>query len=172
MKHGWIVASIVLAASPIALAAQTGKAVLHATSKGSPLSGTATLEQTQEGLKIAVSINHAPAGQHGLHIHQFGSCNEAGKAAGGHYNPQNVKHGLVTKDGLGGAHPGDLGNIDIGQDGSGTLEATLPNVRLTGASPNVAGRAIVLHEKADDFSQPTGNAGGRIACGPIVVTGE
>ena len=67
-----------------------------------------------------------------------------------------------------------MGNIDVGPKGSGTATVVLPGVSLTGTggTPSVKGRSIILHEKIDDFGQPTGNAGGRIGCGTIVVTKE
>ncbi len=168
MRMAWIAALIGLTISGPAFA-ETGKAALKGTAEGSPIAGTATLTPANDGLKIVVEVNHAPPGQHGLHIHDKGSCADGGNAAGGHYNPNATPHGLVTRDGMGKAHPGDLGNIDVKADGTGRLEATVPGLSLTGGKYNVADRAIILHEKADDFGQPTGNAGGRIACGTIAV---
>ena len=152
--------------------AETGKAMIQGTAEGSPIAGTAIFADTDQGLHITVQVAHVPPGLHGLHVHQFGSCQDAGKAAGGHYNPDEVKHGYLPKDGFMGAHAGDLGNIEIGPDGSGTLDLTLPDLSLNSELYNVGGRAVILHEKPDDFSQPTGNAGGRIGCGPILITGE
>jgi Cu-Zn family superoxide dismutase len=119
-----------------------------------------------------VQVANVPPGQHGLHIHQFGSCADAGKAAGGHYNPASAPHGYLPKDGLTHAHAGDFGNIQISADGAGTLELVIPNLSLNAGPYPVAGRTVIVHEQMDDFGQPTGNAGGRIACGPIVLTGE
>jgi Cu-Zn family superoxide dismutase len=65
-----------------------------------------------------------------------------------------------------------MGNITASANGEATLEATLHDVTLSGGKNAIGGRAIILHEKADDFSQPTGNAGGRIGCGTIVITGN
>lgn len=152
--------------------AETGKALIKGTTEGSEVSGTATLTDTPEGLKLTAQVAHVSPGTHGFHVHQYGNCEDVGKAAGGHYNPDGVKHGFLPKDGLTGAHAGDLGNIEIGADGTGRVELTLQNLRLSGGKYSVGGRAIVLHEKADDFGQPTGNAGGRIGCGVIVITGE
>ena len=161
---------LLMAASPAA--AQTGQAMLQPTTDDSPVSGQATFTETPEGLEIVVDVGGVSSGAHGVHIHQFGRCEDGGKAAGGHYNPDHVPHGFAPKDGFEHAHPGDLGNIEVGPEGTGTLELTVPGVRLTGEEPNILGRAVVLHEKPDDFSQPSGNAGGRIACGAIVFTAE
>ena len=170
----WWVCTVVWGMSviPSTAWAETATATLAATQDGSAVSGTATLTDTPEGLRVAVQVRGAAPGQHGLHIHQYGGCADAGNAAGGHFNPDNVTHGFLPHDGLTKAHPGDVGNIDVGSDGAGQLNVVLPGVSLTGGRYSVAGRAIILHEKPDDFGQPTGNAGGRIGCGPILVTQE
>ena len=152
--------------------AETGTAALEGTTPDSSVRGSATLTDTPEGLQVAVTVGGVSSGQHAWHIHQFGSCAEAGSAAGGHYNPDGVTHGFLPKDGLTAAHPGDLGNLDVGPDGSGASTVTLPGVTLSSGPYAVAGRAIILHEKVDDFGQPTGNAGSRIGCGVIVITGK
>ena len=151
-------------------AAATGTAKIMSTADGSKSLGTVKLEDTRNGLKVSAAIENAPAGDHGFHIHEFGDCGDSGKSAGGHYNPRNVKHGNLMKDGMRMAHAGDMGNITIKSDGTGALEAVLPGITLTGGKEAVAGRAIILHEKADDFGQPVGNAGSRIGCGPILIT--
>jgi Cu-Zn family superoxide dismutase len=173
MKIGTALALMVAASGmtggATAGAAEVGKAELRATAEDSSGAGSATVTPSGDGLAIVVDVHDAPPGTHGLHIHEFGGCRDAGKAAGGHYNPDGVPHGHLPKDGLGAAHAGDLGNIEIDDNGTGRLEVTVPGLSLTGGKYNVAGRAIIVHEKADDFGQPTGNAGGRIACGPIVI---
>ncbi len=152
--------------------AESGKAVIRGTSDSSPVTGTATFAETPTGLKITVHIAQAPAGQHGLHVHQYGRCDEAGQAAGGHYNPDGAPHGFLPNDGFERAHAGDLGNIEIGEDGTGSLELTVPNLRLEGGRYTIGGRSIIVHDKMDDFGQPLGNAGGRIGCGVIAIIGE
>ena len=149
--------------------AETGRAELRGTAEGSAISGSAVFTETPEGLQVSVHVTAAPAGKHAIHIHQYGGCGETGNAAGGHFNPDNVAHGFLPKDGLTAAHPGDLGNLEVGEDGDGRLSLLLPGVSMTGGKYAVSGRAVVLHEKPDDFGQPTGNAGGRIGCGPILM---
>lgn len=157
---------------PACAPGEHGTAELHGTQPSSKISGAATLTPTPNGLRVSIRVTNTPAGVHGLHIHDVGSCGDGGKAAGGHYNPDGVKHGFLPKDGFGGAHAGDLGNITVGPDGTGRLELTLPGLTLHDGPHSVAGRAIILHEKPDDFGQPTGNAGGRIGCGVIAVAGH
>jgi len=153
------------------VSAATGQAVIGGTTANSRISGRATLQETSQGLKVVVQVAGVPPGLHGLHVHERGDCSDQGKAAGGHYNPAGVPHGLLPKDGPSKAHAGDMGNIAVGPDGSGTLTVVLPGVSLRGSgdTPGVDGRAIIVHEKPDDFGQPVGNAGGRIGCGVIQV---
>ena len=151
--------------------AETGKAAIRATTEGSTVSGSATLTDTPAGLQVAIEVTGVSPGRHGLHIHQYGGCGDAGKAAGGHYNPAGAPHGFLPADGAAKAHAGDMGNIEVGPDGTGSATVVLPGVSLGRGAHSVGGRAIILHEKVDDFGQPTGNAGGRIGCGPIIVTG-
>ena len=174
MRVHQVVATGVLVLCGASMAqAESAKAAFKPTAESSAgLSGTATLTDTAGGLQVTVELTHVTPGQHGVHVHQYGQCSDGGNGAGGHFNPDNVTHGLLPKDGLAKAHPGDLGNIEVGPDGSGTLSVVLPGVSLSGSKYAVAGRAIIVHEKPDDFGQPTGNAGGRIACGPILVTKE
>ncbi len=152
--------------------ADIGTAQIKGTVPDSKIAGTAMFVDTKDGLKITVNITGTPAGQHGFHIHEFGSCEDLGKAAGGHYNPLGSPHGMISKDGAKHAHKGDLGNIEIASDGTGKLEALIAGLSLTDSKYTAGGRAVILHEKGDDFGQPLGNAGGRIGCGPIVVTGK
>ena len=165
----WGVGVLLLSAQPVFAA--TATAQIRGTAADSPLAGEVRFEEVPDGLHIRAEVKNAPPGQHGFHIHETGSCAEAGKAAGGHFNPDGVPHGLLEKDGFAKAHAGDLGNIEIGPDGGGKLEVTLPTLNLKdGDKYGVAGRAVIFHEKVDDFGQPTGNAGGRIGCGVIELT--
>jgi len=135
--------------------------------QNSAIAGTATFESAAEGLAIHVQVTGAPAGIHGIHIHEHGSCNNQGEEAGGHFNPDHKEHGNLSHDGFSKAHAGDLGNIEIAADGTGTLDVILPGLTVTGGKYAVTGRALMIHAAADDFGQPAGNAGGRIACGVI-----
>ncbi len=149
--------------------ANQASAIISATQADSKVAGEATLTEKDNGLEIEVKVENLSPGKHGIHIHENGDCGEAGKAAGSHYNPDNVSHGFVVKDGFEHAHAGDFGNIEVGEDGKGTTKFFVPGLTLTGQQHNVSGKAIILHEKEDDFGQPTGNAGGRIGCGVIMM---
>ena len=148
-----------------------GEADITATHSGADISGKVKFTETESGLLVEANVLNVPEpGAHGFHIHEVGSCNDAGNAAGGHYNPNNSPHGLLENDGHPKAHAGDMGNIIIDANGSGQLSTFLPEVGLTAGKYQVAGRSVILHEKSDDFGQPTGNAGGRIGCGVIKLT--
>lgn len=173
MKKGMFVFVLmgVCAVTSPAFAAK-GEAMIKATAPDSPISGEVSLEEKGEGLEIEVKVVNVPLGKHGFHIHENGSCDDMGKAAGGHFNPDSVMHGLVARDGFVHAHAGDFGNIEVGEDGTGSLKFFVPGLTLTGLKYNVTGKAVILHEKEDDFGQPTGNAGGRIGCGIITIIEE
>ena len=141
-------------------------AQIKGTAEGSSIEGKIEFYKTEGGLKALVNVSGAPAGKHGIHVHENGSCEDAGNAAGGHYNPHGVEHGFLPTNGLEKAHAGDMGNIEVNEAGEGSLEVDLPGTTLEGEH-GIAGRAVILHEKEDDFGQPTGNAGGRIGCGII-----
>lgn len=143
------------------------KVTLTSTADPTVEMGDVSLTETETGLLVEASLKNVPAGKHGFHIHQTGSCEDGGKAAGGHFNPDDTPHGYLPKDGLENAHAGDLGNIEISEEGTGSLSLTVAGLTLDEAQYGIAGRGIILHAQEDDFGQPTGNAGGRIGCGVI-----
>ena len=106
-------------------------------------------------------------GKHGIHIHKEADLSAPDLAsAGGHWNPDAHKHGGPdTAE----HHAGDLGNIDANADGKAHLDITLAGLTLgDGAKTDVIGHSVIVHEKKDDLTtQPTGNAGARVACGVI-----
>ncbi len=152
--------------------ASRGEVLIYSTEASPELLGNATFVPMDDELQVNVTLSDVPSGYHGFHIHEFGSCDDGGSAAGGHFNPLETQHGYLPKEGLNNAHAGDLGNILIFSDGSGTLQETLPDMPLAEGELAIAGHAVILHAERDDFGQPTGNAGGRLACGIIEVAGQ
>jgi len=132
------------------------------------LSGTAKLVAVENGVGAHVEVQGAAPGLHGVHIHEKGDCNDPKAAsAGGHYNPAAGPHhgGPATAV----RHGGDLGNLEVGADGKGALDVVVQDVSLDGVQNGVVGKAIVVHEKADDLqTDPAGNSGARIGCGVIL----
>jgi Cu-Zn family superoxide dismutase len=136
--------------------------------QGNQASGMLNLISDKDGVRIAGSIKGLkPNAEFGFHVHEKGDCSAPdGSSAGGHFNPGGQPHG---KPGSAAHHLGDMPSIRSNGEGIATVEVRLPEVTLGGGQPNdVAGKALVLHEKADDYkTQPSGNSGSRIACGVI-----
>lgn len=150
--------------------AKQALAEINSTSEPEQILGTVTLSETDSGLVVKGQFEQLPPGKHGFHIHEQGSCDNGGQAAGGHFNPDGVKHGYLPKDGFTDAHAGDLGNITIAEEGTGTYEETISGLTLTGGKYAVNNLSFIIHAQEDDFGQPTGNAGGRIGCGIIELS--
>jgi Cu-Zn family superoxide dismutase len=132
--------------------------------------GTAMLTQTDGGVKVSVRVTGLKPGNHGIHFHETGACQVPDfESAGGHFNPFSKHHGLENPQG---PHAGDLPNLQVGADGSGTTEFVTKLVTLVKDQPNsllkAGGTALVIHADPDDQkSDPSGNSGSRIACGVI-----
>ncbi len=172
MRTRIVILEVMLLAGILVGRAFADKAVAEIKSPSDPTIsyGKVRFEDREDGVQVhAELVNVKPAGQHGIHIHQYGSCANDGKAAGDHYNPSHTPHGHV-KNGPQKSHPGDMGNIEIKEDGTGVLDIYFPGVNVAGAPYSIGGRTVVLHEKTDDFSQPSGNAGTRMGCGTILLS--
>ena len=149
-----------------AMPSQQASAIIGSAS-GSNLTGTAVFTQNGDTITLVIEIQNVSPGLHAVHIHEKGDCSSPdGKSAGGHWNPTNVDHG---KWGEGEFHLGDIGNITVGEDGTGTIELTTNLWEMgTGSDLDIVGTGIIVHADADDFtSQPSGNAGARIGCGAV-----
>jgi Cu-Zn family superoxide dismutase len=136
---------------------------------GVSVKGTVKFVELGGTTRVAVRLSGVPAGTHGFHLHDKGDCGDPEFAnAGGHFNPTAAPHAGPHATPR---HAGDLGNVEAGADGTVSIEVE-SNLLTVAPGPNsVVGRAVVLHEKADDLTtQPTGNAGARIACGVIAAS--
>ena len=127
-----------------------------------------TFSEGEDG-KVAITAELEglnPGQQHAMHVHEFGDCSAAdGASAGGHFNPEGHEHGLPDKEKR---HAGDFGNLTADAAGKAKLSLTVNNLTVSKWN-GIAGRSVIVHAKADDGGQPTGNAGGRAACGVIGV---
>jgi superoxide dismutase, Cu-Zn family len=135
--------------------------------------GTAILTPAGSGVKVKLNLMNLPEGEHALHVHQNAKCDEPDfKTAGGHFNPDNKEHGTKNPKG---PHAGDMPiNLQVMADGTDHLSFVTDSISLKKNAKNSVfangGTAFVIHEKADDMmTDPTGNAGGRIACGVIAA---
>lgn len=134
------------------------------------LLGTLTLKQMPGGIKIKGQLAGLPPGPHAFHIHEKGECLPPFTTAGGHFNPTGHEHG---RDNPNGAHLGDMMNVIAKEDGKARLNIFAKDVKIEAleGAPGLLdadGASLMLHEKADDYkTDPTGNAGPRIACGVI-----
>ena len=155
-----------LTASASAAEPTKALAVLHPT-KGSKVEGVVTFTKSGTETKVVADLTGLTPGKHGFHIHEFGDCSsEDGKSAGGHFNPTNNPHASHDAEQR---HAGDLGNIEADSNGKAHLELTDKMMTMSGEN-SILGRGLIVHEKADDLkTQPTGDAGGRVACGVIGI---
>jgi Cu-Zn family superoxide dismutase len=132
---------------------QTAKGMIH------------FMENRDGSVEVQVDLTGVPAGVHGFHAHDKGDCSDNGMASGGHYNPLNAPHAgpeAASK------HAGDFGNVTANENGIVNTMFTTRSITVSPGPISVAGHAIILHANADDLTtQPSGNAGARIACGIV-----
>ena len=131
--------------------------------------GTATLMQTNNGVLVQTDVSMLPPGDHAFHFHETGECDwPSFESAGGHFAPRKAHHGFLVKQG---PHAGDMPNVHVPGNGALKVEEYNPFVSLAnGPAPLLDrdGSALVIHAEPDDYrSQPSGDAGNRIACAVI-----
>jgi superoxide dismutase, Cu-Zn family len=126
--------------------------------------GSLTLRDTQAGLLISASLTDLPPGVRGFHVHEVGRCEPPFTSAGEHLAPQGRSHGFLAPEG---PHAGDLVNLHVGSDGTVERDLLAPELKLADLMDG-DGAAFIVHQSADDYkSQPSGNAGDRIACAAV-----
>jgi Cu-Zn family superoxide dismutase len=132
----------------------------------SKVKGTATFVAVDGGVEITINAEGLKAGDHGWHVHAKGDCSAPDAAsAGDHFNPDNKKHGGPDAEEH---HAGDFGNLTAGKDGKATKTMTMKGATLDEGANSLIGKALIVHDKKDDLkTQPSGNAGARVACGVI-----
>jgi len=119
--------------------------------------GTATLSEAEGGTALEIAVSGIEPGEHGFHLHQIGQCDAPDfKSAG--------------KDSPAGSHLGDLPNLSIGDDGTGSLTVPVQGEKAQFMEWlfDADGTAIMIHAGPDDYrTDPTGDAGARVACGVL-----
>jgi Cu-Zn family superoxide dismutase len=136
--------------------------------------GEARLQQTPSGVLLRLDLKNATPGVHGLHIHEVGRCDGSSfESAGGHFSPDRRAHGFLNPRG---PHAGDLPNIFVPVSTELSVEYVLRDVTLDAGARSLLdanGSALVIHAGKDDYmSDPAGEAGDRLGCGPIVRDGK
>ncbi|MCW2119718.1 superoxide dismutase family protein [Flavobacterium sp. 7A] len=136
---------------------------------GSNVAGTATFVEKDGEVTLEAHFTGLTPGIHAIHIHEKSDCSAAdGTSTGGHWNPTFKNHG---KWGVGQYHKGDIGNFIADKNGNGSIKFTTDEWNIGSGDPtkDILNHGIIVHQGADDFTtQPTGNAGGRVACTGII----
>lgn len=147
--------------------AQVATAVLEPT-EGNATRGELRFEAANGHVRITGQVTGlSPGGEHGFHVHEFGDCSAPdATSAGGHFNPDDSRHGRA---GQGEHHVGDSDNLMANDEGVAEVDRELHGATIgDGGSTDIVGKGVIVHADADDYvSQPTGNAGDRLACGVI-----
>lgn len=133
---------------------------------GSSVKGTVTFRAVADGVEVTADLEGLSPGEHAWHVHANGDCSAPdAKSAGDHFNPTGQPHGGPDADAR---HAGDFGNLTAGADGRAQKTLVVKGITLGEGETSILGKGFIVHEKADDLtSQPSGNAGGRVACGVI-----
>jgi Cu-Zn family superoxide dismutase len=130
---------------------------------GNEARGIAHFTQNANGLRIVVSLVSAPPGRHSVHIDDFADCDAV--STGGHFNPDRSAHGAL---GAVASHAGDLGDIEVADNGTGELDVVSYRLTLSSGEHSILYRTIVIDERPDDpHAQPWGDSGAPFVCGLI-----
>lgn len=146
---------------------QKAESILESKS-GSNVKGKITFTKEGNNVKVVADVEGLTPGKHGFHIHEKGDCSAAdGSSAGAHFNPATKPHSGHDSPQR---HVGDMGNLTADASGKAHLEITDSMMSFEGDN-SIIGKSVIVHEKEDDLTtQPTGNAGGRVACGVIILS--
>ncbi|MGA0611005.1 superoxide dismutase family protein [Caldimonas sp. KR1-144] len=134
---------------------------------GNTASGVVDFSQAGGGVAVVAKVSGLKPGQeHGFHVHEKGDCSSGdGMSAGGHFNPDGHPHG--PQDAA--HHAGDMPSLKADANGNAEARFTLTGVTIGSGATDLVGRGVIVHVQPDDYkTQPTGNAGARIACGVIL----
>jgi Cu-Zn family superoxide dismutase len=147
-------------------AGPSAKADLQPT-KGSRASGTASFTQMGDRVRVVADVSGLNPGQeHGFHIHEVGDCSSGdGMSTKGHFNPLGKPHAHYSTPER---HAGDMPALKADANGHAHLDTMLDVMTVNPGPASIVGRGLIVHTGSDDYkTQPTGNAGARVACAII-----
>jgi Cu-Zn family superoxide dismutase len=169
MKPGLILlfsTAILLSACASGPSGPRATAQLQATT-GSSTSGNVRFVQTGDKVQVSGEVRGLPPNtEHGFHVHEKGDCSSGdGMSAGGHFNPTGAAHGNHA---MGPHHTGDLPSLKADANGVASFSFESSTIAVGSGLTNIVGKGLIVHRDPDDYkTQPTGNAGPRLACAVI-----
>lgn len=136
----------------------------------SGVSGTVTFTEQDGGILVEAQVSGLTPGLHGFHVHETGDCSAPdASSAGGHFSPAGDPHGAPT-DAPSNRHVGDFGNLEADSTGMSEYSRVDDVIAFEGDN-SIIGKAVIIHQEDDDLSsQPSGDAGARVACGVIEMS--
>ena len=161
-----LAAAVALAGCASMSSAPSATAWLEPT-RGNSTQGTVRFVQNGDAVRVSGTVSGLkPGAEHGFHIHEKGDCSSGdGNSAGGHFNPTGTPHG---QHGKGPHHTGDLPSLRADGNGVATFNFESRSIRVGSGATDIVGRGLIVHANPDDYvTQPTGNAGARLACAVI-----
>ena len=166
MRLSVLLAAVAALAGCATMAAQRPAVAVLDPTAGNSVKGTVAFEQKGAKVLVDARLSGLTPGNHGFHIHEKGDCSLGdGMSAGGHFNPTAKPHGNPDSADH---HAGDMPVVVADASGNATLRAELAPMSVGGGVTDIVGKAVIVHKDGDDFmTQPTGNAGARVACGLI-----
>jgi Cu-Zn family superoxide dismutase len=167
-RNAVLILGMILVVSACAAMAPAGPGAVAdlAATKGNTAKGRVTFAQRGDRVMVVAEVSGLAPGSHGFHVHEKGDCSsEDGMSAGGHFNPQGKPHGdPATKE----RHVGDMPMLVADASGNARLSTEIDLASIGSGTTDIVGKSVIVHKDADDFkTQPTGNAGARVACGVI-----
>ena len=170
MNKSILAASAAAAALLVAACATTPLDTAVATARlaptqGNATTGTVTFAQRMGRVYVTAEVRGLTPGEHGFHMHEKGDCSSGdGMSTGGHWNPDGMPHGPQGAP----HHAGDMPSLVADANGNAKASFSLEGVTVVAGPKSVVGRGLIVHKDPDDFkTQPTGNAGARVACAVI-----